>query len=89
MSEARVLHDRDSYCLAVKEARLCMAGARFYMAEARVVRGVPSSLGRMVTREYSTYRAVTISRLKTPRHLVLNDNLKTFTKYSERSVENL
>ena len=32
-------------------------------------------------REYSTYRVVTTIRLKAPRHLVVNNNLKTFTKY--------
>ena len=36
----------------------------------------------------STYRVVLTSRLKVPRHLVVHDNLKTFTKYSERSVQN-
>ena len=36
---------------------------------------------------YSTYRVVTTSRQKVPRHLVVHDNLKKFTKYSERSVE--
>ena len=38
-----------------------------------------------------TYRVVTTSRLKAPRHLVVlvHNNLKTFTKYSERSVHNL
>ena len=30
------------------------------------------------TREYSTYRVVTTSRLKATRHLVVHDNLKTF-----------
>ena len=32
---------------------------------------------------------VTISRLKAPRNLDVHDNPKTFTKYSERSVQNL
>ena len=40
-------------------------------------------------RVYSKYRVVTTSRLKAPRHLVVHDNLRTFTKYSERSVQNL
>ena len=40
-------------------------------------------------REYRTYRGVTTSRLKAPIPLVVHDNLKTFTKYSERSVQNL
>ena len=40
-------------------------------------------------REYSTYRVVTTSLLKAPRHLVVHDNLKTSKKYSERSVQNL
>ena len=40
-------------------------------------------------REYRTYRVVTTSRLKSPRHLVVHDNLNTFPKYSERSVHNL
>ena len=38
-----------------------------------------------VNRKY-TNRVVTTSRLKAPRHLVVHDNLKTFTKYSKRSV---
>ena len=42
-----------------------------------------------VTREYSIYRVVTTSRLKAPIHLVVHDNLKTYTKYSKSSVENL
>ena len=33
-----------------------------------------------LSREYSTYRVVTTSRLKAKRHLVVHDNLKTFTK---------
>ena len=37
----------------------------------------------------TTYRVVTASRLKAPRPLVVHDNLKTFTKYSECSVQNL
>ena len=46
------------------------------------------------TREYRPYRVVTTSRLKARRQLVVHDNLKTFnlktlTKYSERSVQNL
>ena len=32
-------------------------------------------------REYSTYTVVTTSRPKAPRHMVVHDNLKTFTKY--------
>ena len=40
-------------------------------------------------RIYSTYRVVTTSRLKAPRRLVVHDNLKSFTKYSKRSVHNL
>ena len=40
-------------------------------------------------REYSIYRVVSTSRLEDPRHLVVHDNLKTFTEYSERSVQNL
>ena len=43
----------------------------------------------IVAREYSTYRMVTTSRLKAPIHLVVHENLKTFTKYSELSVEKL
>ena len=43
----------------------------------------------IVFREYSTYRVVTTSRLKAPRHLVVLFNLKTFTKYSKRSVYHL
>ena len=39
-------------------------------------------------REYGNYRVFTSSRLKAPRHLVEHDNLKTFTKYSERAVQN-
>ena len=34
------------------------------------------------------YRVVTNS-LKAPRHLIVHDNLKTFTKDGERSVQNL
>ena len=45
--------------------------------------------GYINTESYSTYRVVTTSRLKAPRHLVVHDNLKTFTKHSERSVQNL
>ena len=41
-----------------------------------------------VVREYSTYRVVNTSRLEAPRHLVVHDNLRTFIKYSERSVQN-
>ena len=43
----------------------------------------------IVAREYRTYRVVTTSCLKAPRHLVVHNNLKTFTKYSERSVQNI
>ena len=43
----------------------------------------------VVTRENNTYRVVSTSRLKAPRHLVVHDNLKAFTKYSERSVHHL
>ena len=35
---------------------------------------------KVLIREYSTYREVTTSRLKEPRHLVVHDNLKTFLK---------
>ena len=45
--------------------------------------------GYPVNREYSTFRVVTTSRLKAPRPLVVHDNLKTFTKYSEHSLHNL
>ena len=48
-----------------------------------------ASVCKLTPREYSTYRVVTTSRPKAPRHLVVHDNLKTFTKYSERSVQNL
>ena len=42
------------------------------------------------TREYSTYRVVTTSRIKVPRHLVVHDNLKrSQNMYSECSVQNL
>ena len=34
-------------------------------------------------REYRKYREVTTSRLKSPRHLVVHDNLKTFTQPKE------
>ena len=40
------------------------------------------------SREYSTYSVVTTSRLTAPRQLVVHVNLKTFTKYNERSVQN-
>ena len=43
----------------------------------------------LVVREYGTDRVVTTSRLKVQRHLVVQDNLKTFTKYSDCSVQNL
>ena len=45
-------------------------------------------LNIFLVREYSTYRVVTTSRLKAPGHLVVHDNLKTFTKYNERSAQN-
>ena len=38
-----------------------------------------------MSREYSTYRVFTTSRFKATRHLVVHDNLKTFTKFGERS----
>ena len=40
-------------------------------------------------REYIPYRGVPTSRLKATRQLVVHENLKTFTKYSERTVQNL
>ena len=50
----------------------------------------------IIVREYSTYRVhstyiVHTSRLKAQRArpLVVHDNLKTFTNYCERSVQNL
>ena len=46
-------------------------------------------MSAIVAREYSAYRVVTTSRLKAASHLVIHDNLRTFTKYSESCVQNL
>ena len=43
----------------------------------------------VIGREYSTYRVVTNGCLDAPRHLAVHENLKTFIKYSECSVQTL
>ena len=41
-------------------------------------RKLNQSSNQIITlREYSTYRVITTSRLQAPRHLVVNDNLKS------------
>ena len=47
-------------------------------------------LWKHIAMKFNTYiRVVTTNGLKAPRHLVVHDNLNTFTKYSESSLQPL
>ena len=72
--------------LNIKKALYCPLASRLV----RELTGDLQFLKHIIpTRKYSTYRVVTTCRLKAPRHLVVQNNLKTFTKYSERYVHTL